>query len=42
MCNVLGLIVNSLTADDKYSLLYRDHVTQPIRMHLYKKQKKIA
>ena len=31
--------VNTLTADDKYSLLNRDNLTQPIRTPLSQKQK---
>ena len=34
----LRLFVNTLTADDKYSLLNRDSLTQPIQMHLSQKQ----
>ena len=36
---VLRLIVNTLAADDKYSLLKRDNLTQPTQMELSKKQK---
>ena len=39
ICKVLGLFVNTLTADDKYSLLNRDNLTQPIRIQLSPKQK---
>ena len=35
----LYLFVNTLTADDKYSLLNRDNLTQPIRTQLSQKQK---
>ena len=35
----LKLFVNTLSADDKYSLLKRDNLTQPIRTILYQKQK---
>ena len=31
------MFVNTLTADDKYSLLNRDNLTQPIRKELSKK-----
>ena len=31
------MLVNTLTADDKYSLLNRDNLTQPIRTLLSKK-----
>ena len=36
---MLGLLVNTLTADDNYSLLNRDNLTQPIHKLLSKKQK---
>ena len=36
---ILGLFVNTLTADDKDSLLNRDNLTQPIQMQLSQKQK---
>ena len=32
------MFVNTFTADDKYSLLNRDNLTQPIRTQLSKKQ----
>ena len=32
------MFVNILTADDKYSLLNRDNLTQPIQMKLSQKQ----
>ena len=35
---ILSLLVNTVTADDKYSVLYRDNSTQPIQMHLCQKQ----
>ena len=35
----LELFVNTLSADDKYSLLKRDNLTQPIRRQLSQKQK---
>ena len=35
----LKLFVNTLSADDKYSLLKRDNLTQPIRTILSRKQK---
>ena len=31
--------VNTLTADDKYSLVNRDNLTQPIHMQLSQKRK---
>ena len=33
------MFVNTLTADDKYSLLNRDKLRQPIRTTLYQKHK---
>ena len=31
ICKILGLFINTLTADDKYSLLNRDNLMQPIQ-----------
>ena len=39
LCKILRLFVNTLTADDKYSLLNRINLTQPIQILLSKKQK---
>ena len=39
ICKILGLFLNTLTTDDKYSLLNRDNLTQEIQMQLSKKQK---
>ena len=36
---ILRLFVNTLTADDIYSLLNRGNLTQPIQMHLSQQQK---
>ena len=36
---ILGLFVNTLTDDDKYSLLYRDNLTQQIQILLSRKPK---
>ena len=36
---VLIIFVNKLTADEKYSLLNTDNLTQPIQMQLSQKQK---
>ena len=33
------MFVNTLTANDKYSLLNRDNLTEPIRTQLSQKQK---
>ena len=35
----MGLLVNTLAADDKYLALNRDNLTIPIQMQLYQKQK---
>ena len=37
-CKALQVFVNTLTADDKYSPLNRDNLTQPIRTQLSQKQ----
>ena len=39
ICKILGLPVNTLTTDDKYSLINRDNLTEPIQNQLSKKQK---
>ena len=39
LCKMLRLSVNTLTADDKYSLLNRNNLTQPIHMELCQKLK---
>ena len=39
---ILRLSFNTLTANDKYSLLNRDKLTQPIQMHLSQKEKHFA
>ena len=39
LCKILKLFVNTLTDDDKYSLLYRDNLMQPIEIFLSQKQK---
>ena len=36
---ILGLFVNTLTPDDKYSLRNSEFLLQPIEMQLSKKQK---
>ena len=36
---ILRLFLNTLTDDDKYSLLYRDNLMQPIQILLSQKQK---
>ena len=38
-CKMLGLHVNTLAADEKYSVLNRDYLTIAIKMELFQKQK---
>ena len=40
-CKILRLLVNTLPADEKHSLLNRENLTQTIQVHLSMKQKKI-
>ena len=39
LCKILRLFVNTLTADDKYSRLNRNNLTQRIQILLSQKQK---
>ena len=39
ICKILGLFVNPLTADDKYSLFKRGNLLQHFQMQLSRKQK---
>ena len=39
ICKILGLFVNTLTTDGKYSLLNRGNLKQPIQMQLSNKKK---
>ena len=39
LCTILNLFVNTLTADDKYSLLNRGSLTQSIQTLLSQKEK---
>ena len=39
LCKILGLLVNTLTDDDKYSLLYRGNLPQQIQILLSQKTK---
>ena len=39
LCKILGLFLNTLTDDNKYSLLYRDNLTQQIQILLSRKPK---
>ena len=38
-CQILGLLVNSLAADEKSPILNRDNLTIPIQMHITEKEK---
>ena len=38
LCKILRLFVNTVNDDDKYSLAYRDNLTQPIQIQLSQKQ----
>ena len=42
ICKILRLFVNTLTLDDKYSLLNRENLTQPIQIHLSQKQQTVS
>ena len=39
LCKFLRLLVETLTDDEKYSLLYRENLTQPIQILLSQKRK---
>ena len=39
LCKILRLFLNTFTDNDKYSLLYRDNLIQPIQILLSQKQK---
>ena len=39
LCKISGHFPNKLSDDDKYCLLYRDNLTQPIQILLSQKQK---
>ena len=39
LCKILRLLVKTLTDDEKYSLFYRDNLTQPIQILLSHKRK---
>ena len=39
LCKILRLLVKILTEDEKYCLLYRDSLTQPIQIILSQKKK---
>ena len=42
LCKTSVLFVNTLTDGDKYCLLYRDNLTQPIQILLSQKQKTVS
>ena len=42
ICKILGLFVNPLTADDKYSLLKRGNFLKHFQMDLSQKRKRIS
>ena len=42
ICETLGLFVNRLTADEKFSFRNRENVRQPIETQLSKKQKRFS
>ena len=39
LCKILGLFVNTLIEDERYCLLYKDNLLQPIQILLSQKQK---
>ena len=39
LCKISRLFLNSLTDHDKYSVVYRDNLTQPIQILLSQKEK---
>ena len=41
-CKILGLLVNTLAADEKYPVLNRDNLTIPIQIQLSQKQKTVS
>ena len=42
LCKFLRLLVKILTDDEKYSLLYRENLTQPIQILLSQKRKSFS
>ena len=42
LCKIFRLFVNKLTPDDKYSLLRRDKIMQPIQILLSEKEKSFS
>ena len=41
-CQILGLLLNTLAADEKYVVLHRDNLTIPIQMQLSTKRKNFS
>ena len=41
ICQILGLLVNTLAGDEKYPVLHTDNLTIPIQMKLSQKEKKL-
>ena len=39
ICEILGLFINTLSVNDKYSLCYSEYFQESIQMQLLKKQK---
>ena len=39
LCKILGLVVNTLSEDERYCLLYKDNLLHPIQILLSQKQK---
>ena len=42
LCKFLRLLVKTLTDDEKYSLLYKENLTQPIQLLLSQKRKSFS
>ena len=42
LLNIVRLLVKTFTPDDKYSLLTRDNLMEPIHMQLSQKQKNFS
>ena len=42
LCKILRRLVNTSTDDDKYSLLYKDNLTQPIQILLSEKERSFS
>ena len=41
-CKILGLLVNTLSPDEKYLVLHSDNLTVPIQIQLSQKQKSFS